>query len=155
MTMDLESYRTSIRLILICKGLYGGKREKSAYVRWKPARQSSRLSDYIYIYIYICMYIYLYQMDCVCQRYHIECLTRTCADDCYNCWKNIVYMTWVWTFFNNFIYIYIYAYICIRSNNSLSLFGSEPLYEPRLLYFQLTSLEHTLVEFESKCSNIY
>ena len=26
-------------------------------------------------------------MDCVCQCYHKECSTRTCADDCYNCWK--------------------------------------------------------------------
>ena len=34
------------------------------------------------------IYIYIYQMDCVCQRYHKECLTRTCADDCYNCWKS-------------------------------------------------------------------
>ena len=33
------------------------------------------------------IYIYIYQMDCVCQRYHKECSTRTCADDCYNCWK--------------------------------------------------------------------
>ena len=32
------------------------------------------------------IYIYIYQMDCVCQRYHKECSTRTCADDCYNCW---------------------------------------------------------------------
>ena len=30
------------------------------------------------------LYIYIYQMDCVCQRYHKECSTRTCADDCYN-----------------------------------------------------------------------
>ena len=35
----------------------------------------------------LCWYIYIYQMDCVCQRYHTECSTRTCADDCYNCWK--------------------------------------------------------------------
>ena len=33
------------------------------------------------------IYIYIYQMDCACQRYHKECSTRTCADDCYNCWK--------------------------------------------------------------------
>ena len=26
-------------------------------------------------------------MDCVCQCYHKECSTRTCADDWYNCWK--------------------------------------------------------------------
>ena len=50
---------------------------------------------YIYIYIYTHIYtyththiyIYIYQMDYVCQRYHKECSTRTCADDCYNCWK--------------------------------------------------------------------
>ena len=35
----------------------------------------------------IYIYIYIYQMDCVCQRYNEECSTRTCADDCYNCWK--------------------------------------------------------------------
>ena len=40
-------------------------------------------SKWLCIYIYI--YIYIYQMDCVCQRYHKECSTRTCADDCYNC----------------------------------------------------------------------
>ena len=36
-----------------------------------------------------CIYIYIdiYQMDCVCQRYHKECSTRTCADDCKN-WLN-------------------------------------------------------------------
>ena len=37
--------------------------------------------------LYIYIYIYIYQMDCVCQRCHKECSTRTCADDCYNCWK--------------------------------------------------------------------
>ena len=28
------------------------------------------------------------QMDYVCQRYHKECSTRTCADDYYCCWKS-------------------------------------------------------------------
>ena len=41
----------------------------------------------VYIYIYIHIHIYTYKMDCVCQRYHQECSTRTCADDCYNCWQ--------------------------------------------------------------------
>ena len=40
-----------------------------------------------FIYIYICIYI----MDYVCQRYHKECSTRTCAGDCYHCW-NILYI---------------------------------------------------------------
>ena len=31
-------------------------------------------------------------MDCVCQRYHKDCPTRTCADDCYKCiYKRILY----------------------------------------------------------------
>ena len=41
--------------------------------------------NFIDIYIYMYIYIYIYQMDCVCQRYHKECSTRTCADECYNC----------------------------------------------------------------------
>ena len=32
--------------------------------------------------------IQLYIMDCVCQRCHKECSTRTCADDYYYCWKS-------------------------------------------------------------------
>ena len=96
---------------------------------------------------YIYIYKYIYQMVCVCQRYHKECSTRTCADDCYNCWEKpklksyvrpwqppwrkgritylwnksvfnclaigiihetmVVHMIWVWTFFNNYIYIYV------------------------------------------------
>ena len=39
------------------------------------------------MYSSVPIYIYIYQMDCVCQRCHKECSTRTCADDCYNCWK--------------------------------------------------------------------
>ena len=31
--------------------------------------------------------IYIYQLECICQRNHKECSTRTCADDCYYCWK--------------------------------------------------------------------
>ena len=27
-------------------------------------------------------------MDCVCQRCHKECSTRTCPDHCYCCWKS-------------------------------------------------------------------
>ena len=42
-----------------------------------------------------------------CQRYHKECSTRTCADDCYYCCTK---MTWVWTF-STMIYIYIYIFI--------------------------------------------
>ena len=41
------------------------------------------------------LYIYIYQMDCVCQRYHKECSTRTCADDCYNCWKKSTMVSWI------------------------------------------------------------
>ena len=46
---------------------------------------SLSLSFSLYLYVYI----YIYQMDCVCQRYHKECSTRTYADDCYNCWKKV------------------------------------------------------------------
>ena len=42
---------------------------------------------HIHIYIYTHTHIYIYKMDCVCQRYHKECSTRTCAVDCYNSWK--------------------------------------------------------------------
>ena len=55
---------------------------------------------YIYIFIY---YIYIHIMDCVCQRYQEECSTRTCADDCYDCWKNDLSLD----FFQQ-LYIYIY-----------------------------------------------
>ena len=46
-----------------------------------------KINTHTYMYIYMYMYIYIYKMDCVCQRYHKECSTRTCTDDCYNCWK--------------------------------------------------------------------
>ena len=36
----------------------------------------------------VAVLIYIYQMDCVCQRCHKECSTRTCTDDYYYCWKN-------------------------------------------------------------------
>ena len=47
---------------------------------WDTTRQTYRLR-------HVSLYINIYQMDCICQRYHKECSTRTCADDCYNCWK--------------------------------------------------------------------
>ena len=66
-----------------------------------PPPPSLSLSIYIYIYIYI------YQMDCVCQRYHKECSTRTCADDCYDCWKKYIWLEF--GLFSTIIYIYIFV----------------------------------------------
>ena len=64
--------------------------------------------------------IYIYIIDCVCQRYHKECSTRTCADDCYNCWKKVqlkLYVrpwSYIWLefglFFNNYIYIWFHIF---------------------------------------------
>ena len=92
---------------------------------------------YTYIHTYICIYIiYIYiSMDCVCQRYHKECSTRTCADDCYNwgnhdvrdasfvcglsqfltAWRLVLPMkpwSYIWLefgLFSTIIYIYIYT----------------------------------------------
>ena len=48
----------------------------------------------------IYIYIYIYIMDCVCQRNHKECSTRTCADDCYNCWKKSKLKSYVGPWFH-------------------------------------------------------
>ena len=62
------------------------------------------------------IYIYIYQMDCVCQRYHKECSTRTCADDCYYSWKK-----YIWLELGLFsIYIYKWQFhlkVSMASNN--------------------------------------
>ena len=64
--------------------------------------------------IYMYMYIHIYQMDCVCQRYHKECSTRTCADDCYNC----TYELSLDFFQQLYTYIYIYIYWSIHQTQS-------------------------------------
>ena len=132
----------------ICKTVHTKfNKHHKRVVHWRYHLENSKgAHGYLYGYVYIYIYIYIYKMDCVCQRYHKECSTRTCADDCYNCWKKsklksyvrpwlppwrkgrisclwiksvfdcltigiihetmVVHMTWVWTFFNNYIYIY-------------------------------------------------
>ena len=67
-------------------GSYTSENGVPIYRMLKEMFIHTHICIYIYI-IYIYIYIYIYQMDCVCQRYHKECSTRTCADDCYNCWK--------------------------------------------------------------------
>ena len=56
-------------------------------------------------------HIYIYQMDRVCQCYHKECSTCTCADDCYNCWKKSKLKSYDLSldFFQQ-LYIYIWYY---------------------------------------------
>ena len=65
----------------------------------------------------LCVYIYIYQMDCVCQRYHKECSTRTCADDCYNSWKI------KWTVFVNVTTLYYRYLFYIEHHALLSIIG--------------------------------
>ena len=72
----------------------------------------------IYMYVCICMYVcsmciyvYIYISNCVCQHYHKECSTRTCADDCYNCWKKSNLKSYVLEIGLFLTIIYIYKYI--------------------------------------------
>ena len=53
-----------------------------SHIATQGASRAAHWNYYHYIYIYI------YKMDCVCQRCHKECSTRTCAGDYYYCWKS-------------------------------------------------------------------
>ena len=62
-----------------------------------------RLVDWMIVFISIhayYIYIYIYHMDCLCQRYHKECSTRTCADDCCHCWKKFKLKSFVRPWFH-------------------------------------------------------
>ena len=138
---QVQSRYLSQRLPLILVGGYSTN--KSLLACSSAVKVNSLITDEttgtVFLQIYI--YIYMYKMDCVCQRYHKECSTRTCADDCYNCpllkgffcdlwitqrilffylqtaWRLVLSMkpwSYIWLefgLFSTIIYIYMYIYI--------------------------------------------
>ena len=87
--------------------------------------------------------LYIYQMDCVCQRYHKECSTRTCADDCYNCWKKSKLKSYVRPWFHGYIQSFtniIYLFY-IEHHALLSIIG----------LFQIFQMIHVLSAIRAVC----